>query len=195
MNRASTLLGLARRPVVLLGVIGLAVVIVVWLLVFFLPQGHKLSSLQSKKATLQEAVIQDNARLKVLRTESHHVGEIKTLYVRLQGYVPSSEDLYTYIQSISGAGKATGVKITSLEPSAEVTASTTSYTVVPITANVKGTYDNLLGFLHAIYKLPRLTDINSLTINGGGPGTNRSTLLSVTLDLAIFTSQKASTSS
>jgi Tfp pilus assembly protein PilO len=194
MKRPSPALGVLRKPVVLLGAAGLVVVVLVWLFVFFVPQSHKLSSLQSEKTTLQQTVVQDDARLKQLRTESHHVGQIQALHSKLQGYVPAQEDLYTFIQTLSSAAKRTGVSISSLQPSTLVPATGTSYSAVPISADVKGTYDQLRSFVNAIYGLPRLTDINSVNITGGGPGTNRSTSLTATFDLAIFTSQKASTS-
>lgn len=195
MIKASAILEVVKKPVVLLGALGLVVIVVVWFVAFFQPESHKLSSLGSQKASLQQTVLLDNARLQRVRAESHHVGEIQAIDAKLKGYVPTTEDLYTYIQTLSGAGNTAGITITSLQPSTVTTASGTSYMAIPITADVKGTYDHLLAFLNAIYNLPRLTDVNGLTITGGGPGTNRSTSLSATFDLVIFTSQKASTSS
>lgn len=192
MKRLSPALGVFKRPIVLLGAAVLLVVVLVWLFVFFVPQSHKLSSLQSEKTTLQQTVVQDDARLQQLRTESHHVAQIQTLYSKLQGYVPAQEDLYTFIQTLSTAAKHTGVAISSLQPSTLVPATGTSYSAVPISADVRGTYDQLRSFMSAIYGLPRLTDVNSVTITGGGPGTTRSTTLTATFDLAIFTSQKVS---
>lgn len=190
MTRFSSILGVARKPTVLLG-IGLALVVVLaWLFAFFEPQTHKLGSLESQKTSLQQAVLADQARLQKVRNESLHVGQIQAEDTKLKGYVPASEDLYTYIQTISSAGNKAGITINSLQPSTVVPATGTTYMAIPIVANIKGTYDQLIAFLSAIYKLPRLTDINGLTISGGGPGTNRSTPLSATLNLVIFTSQK-----
>lgn len=194
MTKNPAVLEVVKKPVIALGAAVLLVVVVVWLLVFFMPQSHKLSSLQAERASLQQSVVQDDARLQKVRTESHHVGQIQTLYNTLNGYVPATEDLYTFIQTLSSAGKAAGVTFTSLQPGALEAVPSTSYSAVPITAEVKGTYDHLVSFIHAIYGLPRLTDINSVNVTGGGPGTNRTTVLSATLNLAIFTSQTASSS-
>lgn len=191
MTSARPVLEVAKKPIVLLGAAALVVVVVVWLLAFFEPQSHKLASLDSQKSTLQQTLVQDQARLREVRQESHHVGQIQAIDAKLKGYVPTSEDLYTYIQALSGAGNKAGVTIDSLQPSDMVAASGTSYSAIPITAEVKGAYDHLVSFLSAVYNLPRLTDVNSVVITGGGPGTNRSTVLSATLDLVIFTSQKA----
>lgn len=194
MKKVAPLLEVAKKPAVLLSAAGLLVVLLVWLFVFFVPQSHKLSSLQSEKASLQETVIHDNAKLLRVRRESHHVGQIQAIDSQLQGYVPATEDLYTFIQRLSTAGKSAGVTISSIQPSTLVPVTGTSYSAIPVISQVKGTYNQLVAFIHAIYGLPRLTDINSLTITGGGPGTNRATQLSADFDLVIFTSQKASTS-
>lgn len=195
MRKSFPVFDVVKKPIVLIGALALVVVLIVWLLAFFEPESHKLSSLDSQKASLQQDVLLDNAHLQRVRAESHHVGQIQAIDSKLKGYVPANEDLYTYIQTLSKAGNQTGVTITSLQPSALQAASGTSYMAIPITADIRGTYDHLVAFLKAIYDLPRLTDVNSVTIDGGGPGTNRATDLSATLNLAIFTSQKAGTSS
>ncbi len=193
MSAMPTTRATPRRRMVLAGLVAV-VVVVVWLFAFFLPQSRRLTSLQSQRTTLQQTVAQDDARLQRLRTEAQHVGQIDAMYRKLHGDVPATEQLYTYIRTISRAAASAGVSITSLQPSSLVAATGTAYSAVPITAAVKGTYDHVLAFLTALYKLPRLTDVNSLSISGGGPGTTRGTVLSVSLDLAIFTSQKVATS-
>lgn len=193
MSAVSPTRSAPRRRMVLVGLV-VAAVVVVWLFAFFLPQSRKLTSLQAERTALQQTVAQDDARLQHLRTEAHHVNQIDAMYRQLQGDVPATEQLYTYIHTISRAAASAGVSITSLQPSSLAAVSGTAYSAVPITASVKGTYDHVLAFLKALYRLPRLTDVNTLSISGGGPGTNRGTVLSVSLQLAIFTSQKVATS-
>lgn len=195
MINTTSLLQMAKKPIVLLGALALVIVVVAWFLAFFEPQSHKLASLDAQRTTLQQTLVKDQARLKRVRQESHHVGQIQAIDSKLRGYVPSTEDLYTYIQTLSSAGNKAGVTIISLQPSTPVATSGTSYTAIPLTAQVKGPYDHLLAFLSSIYSLPRLTDVNGVNISGGGPGTNRSTALSATFDLVIFTSQKVGATS
>jgi Tfp pilus assembly protein PilO len=172
--------------------IALAVVTVVvaWLFAFYLPQTRKLTALGTQRTALQSSVTADEARLRQLQKEAQHVTQIKLMYDRLHGYAPKTERLYTYIRTISVAAKNAGVTITSLQPSPLVAVSGTAYSAIPITAAIKGSYDRLLAFVKDLYDLPRLTDLNALSVTGGGPGTNRSTILTVSLQLAIFTSAK-----
>jgi Tfp pilus assembly protein PilO len=164
-------------------------VLAAWLVAFFLPESHKLQTLDAQRTSLQATVAADQARLQRLRNEAAHVNQIKAMYTRLEGYVPATDELYTYIHAISAAAKAAGVTITSLSPSG-ATPSGTAYTALPISASVKGTYDHLLAFIKGLYGLPRLTDINDIYLTGGGTGTTRSTPLTMSMQLAIFTSQK-----
>lgn len=180
------------HPAALLTAAGILAVALVWLFVFFMPQSKKLTSLQTERTSLNATIARDNARVQQLRSESKHLGQINTMYASLRGYVPQTEDLYTYIHTISGAAKAAGVSITSLTPGTLTPLSGTSYSAIPISANVKGGYAQLVSFLHGVYALPRLTDINGLTLNTGGTS---SSTLSATLQLAIFTSQKPASSS
>jgi Tfp pilus assembly protein PilO len=170
--------------------LGVVVVVVAWALAVYLPQSHKLTALQAQKATLQSTVAADEAHLQQVMKEDQHLAQIKGMYNQLEGFVPSTADVYTYIRTISGAAKLAHVSITSLAPSTLAAVSGTGYSAIPITASVKGSYDHLLEFLKRLYDLPRLTDVNGLSITGGGPGTNRGTLLTATFQLAIFTSQQ-----
>jgi type IV pilus assembly protein PilO len=168
-------------------------VVIAWLIAVYFPQTKKLSTLDTQKTTLQSTLAADQARIRQLRAEAQHVTEIRAIYNTLQGYVPATGQVYTYIHTISSAAKAAGVKITSLAPSTPTAVTGTSYSAIPISAAVKGTYDNLLAFIKGLYNLPRLTDVNAVSITGGGPNTNRTAVLAVTLQLAIFSSKKGGT--
>ena len=177
------------RRSALAGLVVVAVV-VAWLLAFYLPQTRKLAALGAQRTTLQSTVANDEARLAQLRNEAQHVTQIRAMYDRLHGYAPKTAQLYTYIRTISRAAKKAAVTITSLQPGGLEAVSGTTYSAIPVTAAIKGSYDRLLAFVKDLYDLPRLTDLNALSVTGGGPGTNRSTILTVSLQLAIFTSEK-----
>ena len=187
MSATRTRITITRRSVLV--ALGVVAVVVAWTLAFYLPQTHKLAALETQKATLASTVATDEVHLQLVRKEDQHISQIRAMYDRLDGYVPAAEDLYSYIRTISRAAKASGVTITSLAPSGLVAVTGTSYSAVPISASVRGTYDHLLSFINHLYDLPRLTDVNGLSISGGGPGTSRGTVLTASLQLAIFTSQ------
>ncbi|MGH9091817.1 MAG: type 4a pilus biogenesis protein PilO [Acidimicrobiales bacterium] len=207
MSAASTTAAALKRTPVIVAMAVAVVVVIVWLLAFFLPQGHKLSTLNAKERTLQQAVDTGNAKVAQLKHTFQHVGQLEAEQAKFQAYVPSTPDLFkstaNYTSSLSATVAASGVTLTSVSPGAAKASSlstspsksssstssstSTSLTVIPVTLSVTGTYDHLLTLVTNIYALPRLTDINSLALHGGGPSTNRSTPLQATLDLVTFT--------
>jgi Tfp pilus assembly protein PilO len=188
MNVKRTRITITRRSVLV--ALGVIVAVVVWVLVFYVPQTHKLAALETQKATLQSTVATDEAHLELVKREDQHISQIRAMHDQLESYVPAAENLYSYIRTIAHAAKASGVTITSLSPGVLVAVTGTSYSAIPISASVRGTYDHLLSFIKHLYSLPRLTDVNGLAISGGGPHTSRGTVLTASLQLAIFTSQK-----
>lgn len=192
MTKTKRSLKISRQGALIVVIV--AAVLAAWFLAFFRPESHKLETLDARRTTLQSSVSVDQARLRRVQDEAAHVTQIQAMDNHLVGYAPASEELYTYIHTISDAARSAGVTITSLNAGGIAAVSGTSYSAVPISASIKGTYDHVLAFLKGLYAMPRLTDINNVDVSGGGPGTNRGTVLSVSLQLAIFTSQKPETS-
>ena len=190
MTSSSPTVTTLRQPKAMLAIAGALVVVLAWLMAFFIPQGHKLSSLQAQEQSLQSQVDAGNARVAQLRIESQHSAQIAAMVKKLQGYAPATSDI-SYIALLSNTAKAAGVTVTSIGPGVAVPVQGSSYQSIPIAATVKGPYDNLLAFIQAVYSLPRLTDIDSLNISGGGSKANRGTPLTATLQMQIFTSQKS----
>jgi Tfp pilus assembly protein PilO len=191
MSSPSPTMTVLRRPRVLMVCAGVLLAVLIWAIAFFVPQGAKLSSLQAQEQSLQQQVDAGNARVARLRAESQHSAQIAAMVQKLQAYAPATSDI-SYIAMLSNAAKATGMTVASIGPGTATPLAGSSFDTVPVSAQVKGTYDQLLSFLRAVYALPRLTDINSVQIVGGGPKTNRAAVLTATLQLEIFTSKSGS---
>lgn len=194
MNASSPTVAVIRRPRMMLAIAASLIVVLAWLLAFFVPQGHRLSTLQAQEQRLQQQVNAGNAKVARLRDESQHSAQIAAMVKRLEGYAPATSDI-SYIALLSNAAKASGVTVTSIGPGTAVPITGSNYQSIPFAASVSGPYDSLLSFIHAVYTLPRLTDIDSVDITGGGPKTNRGASLKATFQMQIFTSQKAGSGS
>lgn len=196
---SNTMAALKRTPVIIAIVVAVLVVLI-WLVAFFFPQGHKLSTLDAQQQTLQQQVDAGNAKVAHLKHTFEHVGQFEAKETKFEAYVPSTPDLFkttaNYTSSLSATVAAAGMILTSVAPSSArvpTGSSTSSLTSIPVVLTVTGTYDHLLTLITSIYSMPRLTLIDSLTVRNGGPGTNRSTSLQATLDLVIFTTAKPPT--
>ncbi|MGH9082933.1 MAG: type 4a pilus biogenesis protein PilO [Acidimicrobiales bacterium] len=189
MSRPSATVAVLRRPRSMLGVAVALVVVLVWLLAFFLPQGRKLSSLHAQEQALTGQVDAGNAKVAELRVESQHSAQIQAMVTKLGAYAPATSDI-SYIATLSNTAKAAGLTVASIGPGTAVAVTGSPYSAIPFSVQVEGSYDSVLSFVRAVYALPRLTDIDSVAITGGGPKTDRSTPLSATFQLEIFTSLK-----
>jgi len=180
-----------RRPPVLIAIVIALVVVLVWLVAFFLPQGSKIGTLDAQEHSLEQKVAAVQVKVARLKKTFAHVTTIEAMAGKLATYAPATADEYNYVTSLHTAVTSSLVTLTSVSPGA-ITAPATGSTLstIPFTLVVKGTYDHLLSLIDAIYALPRLTDIDSIDFTGGGPGTNRTTQLGATFDLMIFTTAK-----
>lgn len=196
----STTVTALKRPPVIIAIVVAFLVLVIWLLAFFLPQGHKLSTLNTKEQTLQQLVNAGNAKVAHLKHTFEHVGQFEAKQTQFETYVPATPDLFkttaNYTSSLSAAVAAAGMTLTSVAPSEAraATGSGPAVTTIPVVLAVTGPYDNLLNLIKSIYSMPRLTLINSVYVRNGGPGTNRSTPLQATLNLDIFSTAQSPTS-
>lgn len=179
-----------KRKGILVAVIVSVVVVLVWLVAFFLPQGKKISTLDSQVTALQQQVIQGNAKVAALKHTLQHAGQLTKMENELNKYVPATADIYDYINSLSTAVAASQMTLVSVSPTAATAPNGAAFTSIPISITVRGTYDHLLTLITDIYSLPRLTDIQKLAISGGGSSANRSSPLSADLSLLAFTTAK-----
>jgi Tfp pilus assembly protein PilO len=190
---ASTLAVLRNRQVVL-SMVAAVVLVLIWALAFFLPQGRTLSKYQTQEQQLQSEQSQLQVKLAQLRATSRATPKLLALQTRYSSLVPATSDIYNYITLMSSTAGANAIHLVSITPgSTPSPVAGTSLQAIPVSIVTAGTYDNTLGFIKAIYAMPRLTVINSISLTGGGPGTNRGTVLSETFSLTIYTTGKPAT--
>ena len=183
-NRTAAL----RSPIVLITGGVAILILLIWLVAWFFPQGSKLSKLHAQEATLQTQIAQGNAKVALLKRQALNTPALLAMSKQLNSYVPATADVYPYIKMLSDTATAAGVTPTNLSPSApSKSASAGNFTVISISMTVKAPYDNLLTFIRSLYALPRLTTIVSVAMSGGGPSTTRSTPLTAVFSLQTYT--------
>ncbi len=188
MSEKTTSLGVLKNRTVLIGIAVAVVVILIWLVVFFLPQGSKLSKLNAQSQSLQAQVTAGNAKVAALKRESLNTPALEAMSKQLKAAVPDTADIFNYITALQNTATAAGVTVTTLSPSQPATSTGQHFATVAVQMDVTGTYDATLALIKGLYDLPRLTSIDTLSITGGGPTTNRSTPLTTALELTAYTS-------
>jgi Tfp pilus assembly protein PilO len=186
------LLTILRQRKVLLSIAVSLVVMLIWLVAVFNPEGHKLAAVNASVQTAQTEQSTLLARLALLKLYSKESSTFEAVSNRLTAAVPATTDVYDYITAISNAASSTGVSVQDVNPATAV--SSGGVAVIPVSVSVKGTYDQTLAFIKALYALPRLTVITAVTIGGGGTGSSRTSPLNDQFSLDIF-AQPAAVSS
>lgn len=188
MSEQTNSLGVLRNRTVLIGIVVALVIVVIWLVAFFLPQGSKLSKLNGQEQTVQNQVTAGNAKVAALKREALHTPALEAMSKQLNAAVPSTADIFNYITALQNVATAAGVTVTTLSPSQPVPGTAQHFATVAVQMTVTGTYDATLALIKGLYALPRLTSIGAVSISGGGPTTNRSTSLTTNLSLTAYTS-------
>ncbi len=190
MNRTPQLTYLRSKPV-LIAIVVAIVVILIWLVAFFFPENSKASKLQAQDHSLQSQVARDNAKLVALRATSKATPQLRTLEAQYASYVPAQPDVLNgpspYVDMIDSTATRTGIKLTSITPGSVTAVPGLAFSGIPVSIAATGTYDALLSFIKAVYQLPRLTSIQSVSISGGGPTTNRGSTLTASMSLEVYT--------
>jgi Tfp pilus assembly protein PilO len=196
VSSSSTVKVLRTKPVMITAGVGL-VLIIVWLVAFFVPQGSQLGKYDSRITSLSAQQAQLEAKVAELKLTSKATPQLVALKKDYAELVPSTADVFNYFTLVSDTANKSHITVLSISPGSGLTPITgTSLSAITFTLNTTGTYDDTLYFIKAIYALPRLTVINSMTLGGGGPKTSRSSVLNETFGLTIFTSsQPAATAS
>ena len=175
-----------RSPIVLISVAVAFVIVLIWLFAFFLPQGKKLSTLNTQEATLEQEQAQLEAQLAQLKKTSEATPQLLALQAAFNVAVPPSADTYTYITTMVATCNQAGVTLNSITTGSPG-AATNGIDPITVSLSTAGTYDQALKLIQLLNKLPRLTIINSVSMTGGGPNTTRTTKLTESFSLSIFT--------
>jgi Tfp pilus assembly protein PilO len=189
MKVNSDLLGVLRQRKVLVSAGVTLLVLLIWLVAVFNPEGHKLSNVNSEVQAAQSEQASLQARLDRLRVYSKESAVFEALGQRLSAAVPPTADFYDYITAISNAAAATHMAVSSISPGNPSSAG--NVTAIPVVLAASGNYSQTLAFVKAIDALPRLTVITQLSISGGGTNSGRSTVLTDEFNMEILAQPSA----
>lgn len=193
MNRTQQLAFFRSKPMLIALAVALAVILI-WLVAFFLPESSKATKLQAQDQSLQAQVARANARLAALRLTSKATPQLLALQHQYASYVPDQPDVLNgpspYVDLLDNTATQTGIKLTSINPGAVTTVPGLAFSGIPISISATGTYDSMLSFVKALYQTSRLTSIQSISVSGGGPTTNRGSPLTASLSLEVYTTAK-----
>ncbi|HVC24409.1 MAG TPA: type 4a pilus biogenesis protein PilO [Acidimicrobiales bacterium] len=158
---------LARRPAVLVSVLGVAVLALAWWFAWMTPEGSKLASIHQQQITEQQTETRLDLRLVQLRAEAKQVQAAAPFLKHFATAIPSTPDAPDLVVQVYRLSVADGVSLQSVTDDS-VQPSGLGYSTIPVALAVSGPHDQLLAFISDLYKMSRLLTIQSVSLSGNG---------------------------
>jgi Tfp pilus assembly protein PilO len=191
-----------QQLIVVVAGLAIVVVIVAWYAALWSPETSRLKTAQASEVQAAAQVSSAQAQVTQLRADQSKVAQEEALYRELVKAVPNGPSLDQMLRTINAAAKSAGITLTSVgtpEPTNWGAAKTgTSPTTgagpasMSVTLGVEGGNAQVLGFVTALDKEPRLYVVNSFTLSTamGGAASNGSN--TATLQVETFFASAAS---
>lgn len=183
--------------VAIIAAVAVVVVVVGWYAAFWHPEGSRLKTARSNEAQAAAQVSTDRMQLMALKAQEPKVAKEETVYKKLVQAVPDGPSLDQLLRTVNSAASSAGVALTAVgaaqpsgwgtssasSPAAASTgasASSASATPIGVDVSINGTNAQVLKFVTALDKQPRLYVVQSFNLtNGSATGGAQSTGINV----------------
>ena len=145
--------------------IAAAVVVVPVALFYFLyysPKSVEIVGLEKGVAQLQQELITIKDKAAKLDEQKALMAEVEQKFKEAAVVMQDTKEIPSLLSSISSQGSGAGLDIMSFVPAAEVAKQ--FYAEIPVALSVIGTYHNVGYFLDMVSKLPRIVNVNKVTL-------------------------------
>ena len=176
-----------------------ALVVIVWFVAFWRPEGSSLRTAQKNEAQAAAQVSSDEAQIATLRADAPKVKKEKAVLQKLVQEVPDGPSLDQMLVTINRAASAAGITLVSVgtpEPSGWATSSgpsapaaATGPDSLSLALGVSGSQPEILRFVSTLDAQPRLYVVNSFSLTRP---TNNGAAVSTSLTVETFFQSAAS---
>lgn len=173
------LLGLGFGAAVLL--------LAVWFLFLWGPQGNKLSDAKKREDAAASQNSQLELRLARLQAAQKDAPKLMATGEELRRAVPATPDLAQFILDANDAASAAGVDFLSISPSPPAPPRGAGPSEIQLQISVTGSYTEVINYLDRLNGLPRLVVVDTLGLTPGGAEGASAENLSVAIAARMFT--------
>ncbi|MDX9708167.1 MAG: type 4a pilus biogenesis protein PilO [Trichloromonas sp.] len=128
----------------------------------YLPMREELAALQQKDASLQSKIQEDQRIADNLPKFKAEFEKMEALLNDALTELPNEKEIPNLLTSITALAKENGLNVTLFKPGAEKPMG--FYAEVPVELKMVGSYHEVALFSDAVAKLPRIVNINNLTL-------------------------------
>ena len=157
---AFTKLPKSYRTAAIVALCGLVLGVYGW--VFYKPAREELARIEAKEQELQRKVSEVRAIVANLAAFEKELTELEQRLKEALRQLPDSKELPVLLTDISSLGKDAGLEFKLFRPKAEIVRD--FYAEVPIEIEFSGTYHDIARFFDKVAKLPRIVNVNRMTM-------------------------------
>jgi Tfp pilus assembly protein PilO len=163
-----------KRPRVLIAIGVVVVLVIAFYLAWWSPESSKLSSVDAQQVAKQQQISQLKARIAQLQLENKVVSQEKQYIGFFGAEIPPAPEQGPLVYQLGQLEKADNVFVSSIGASTtQPPAVGSSIGTIPLSLSLTGSHADVIKFLAALYKMPRLITVQSVSpsATGSAPGT------------------------
>jgi Tfp pilus assembly protein PilO len=177
----------STRKIVAIAAAGAVALVLIWYMALMRPQAHDLAAAHKAHAAAEQKIATLDSQLAGLRTLVKQVPADRARLGTYTAAVPDTPSLDTALNQLQQAATGAGVTLSSVGPStpAGTTGGSASSSqaapggpAITLSMTATGSYQELTTFLRQIASIPRALTVDSLSLAGGGSGSQLSANIS-----------------
>lgn len=161
----------------------LAVPVALFYFLYFSPKNEEIAVEEKNVAKLQQELVEVRAKAAKLDEQKALMANIEAKFKEAALVIPDTKEIPSLLTSISDQGSRAGLDMPSFVPGTEKAKE--FYAEIPISLSVSGTYHNVGYFLDTVSKLPRIVNVDKISM-ANPKMTDGEMLLTAKLDLVTY---------
>jgi Tfp pilus assembly protein PilO len=175
-----------RAPVFAAIGAGLVALLAVFFLV--LPKRNEVSEARAELETVRQQTAQLNVQLATLNEAQANAPEAREQIRVVENQLPPTMDEPGLLLLLKNSVERSGIQFADITVSAPTPGLTGSFSTIPVTMSLEGTYFSLAEFLYQIETLPRAAKVLSGSITATTESSSTTIPLTMQLSLELYTS-------
>lgn len=151
---------MARRAKLGMALFLLAVPVIIYAVLFYMPYIQEKKTLAEQKNSLEWELTTARAKVSRLPQLEKELAEAKKMFNSKAALLPATKEIDKLLKDISALGTAAGLEFLSFKPMPEQPDD--FYEKIPISISLKGGYHNIAHFLDSVSKLERIVSVGDM---------------------------------
>lgn len=157
-----------------IGLLLLAVPVVIYVVLFYMPYIQEKKTLEQQKITLESELGTVRTKANTLEQLKKELDDTKEMFSSKAALLPETKEIPKLLKDISSLGTAAGLEFLSFKPMPERPKD--FYEEIPISISLKGPYHSIGHFFDSVSKLERIVSVGDMKVGTPARENNEMTL-------------------